>query len=236
MAAAKGEDPTQDPVFMACMPSMIEEAKADGMEGEEAELAAAYMCTMAVAVCRDKPSSDACKNSLRDFPIGPSPAGPSILYRAAEQGRAKLIKTLIDIGANPNAPESGPGFTPLMIAAAEGHESCVSLLLDAGANPNATNKKGRTALMFASSNDHLEIVRALLKHKADPDVIPDDETGWTALMAAAQKGHSKTMKILLDSGATASIQDKSGHTALDLAENAGHRKAARMLKKASEKD
>ena len=123
-----------------------------------------------------------------------------------------------------------------MIAAAEGQQSTVSLLLEAGAHTNVTNLLGRTALMFASSYGYDAIVQDLLKHQADPNLASSDEFERTPLMSAAIGGHTKTIRILLDSGADASLKDKLGRTALMHAEGEGHRKAVRVLKKAGDRE
>jgi ankyrin repeat protein len=118
----------------------------------------------------------------------------------------------------------------LLIAAAEGHEDVVVALLDAGAAPNTKNQLGRTALMFASSKGFVGIAKKLLARGADPNVVPTDEQGWTALMAAARAGQAEAVRALLGAGADVTAKDKSGKTALDLADAQSHAAVARILR------
>jgi ankyrin repeat protein len=116
-----------------------------------------------------------------------------------------------------------------MIAAAQGHEATVRTLLDAGADPNVKNDLGRTSLMFASSYGYVPIVTMLLAKGAGVNRVPDDENGWTALMAAAYNGHAEVALLLLKSGANHSILDKRGKTALALAEMRGQTAVIKVL-------
>ena len=83
--------------------------------------------------------------------------------------------------------------------------------------------------MFASSRGFTPIVKDLLKHKADPNIVPKDETGWAALMAASDVGHTETVQAPLAGGADPTLKDKSGRTAIDLAKAKRHSDVARML-------
>jgi len=56
-----------------------------------------------------------------------------------------------------------------MEAANYGHLGMVALLLKNKANAEATNKYGKTALMYAASKGHQEIVALLLENKANAD-------------------------------------------------------------------
>jgi len=47
-----------------------------------------------------------------------------------------------------------------------------------------------------------------------PDVNVKDNSGMTALMWAADWGHSEIVKLLLDEGADVNAKDNSGRTAL----------------------
>jgi len=122
-----------------------------------------------------------------------------------------------------------------MIAAAQGHAETVAALVKAGADVNATNTLGRTALMFASSYGFLAIVKDLLGHRADPNIVPKDSISWTALIAAARNGHIDVIRALLDHGADGSIKDKQGKTALAWAEAQGHAELAQALRDATAK-
>ena len=69
-----------------------------------------------------------------------------------------------------------------------------------------------TLLRIAAANDHLAMVRELLKRGASVD-LPSG-FGITALMEAACRGHRSAMLVLLQHSATPNLQDMYGITAL----------------------
>ena len=62
----------------------------------------------------------------------------------------------------------------------------VALLLDLSAEVGARDNRGRTALMIAAERDHAEVVDALVKAGAMPDI--QDKKGKTALDLARAAG------------------------------------------------
>lgn len=155
------------------------------------------------------------------------------LYYAAMKGNDPIVKLLIAKGADVNIrPDRTGGWTPLMIAAAEGHPTTVSILIKAGANANATNKFGRTALMFASGYGYTDIAKQLLDHGAQIDAVPSDGEGVGALIAATRKGHKEIVSMLVNRGANINITDSKGKTALAYATDGRYEEIAMILRKA----
>lgn len=75
--------------------------------------------------------------------------GFTALFRAAENGNAKIAKTLLAAGADANKTAKG-GWTPLMNAAKFDRTEMVDLLLSAGANIKAKYvRSGKTAWDYA---------------------------------------------------------------------------------------
>ena len=74
----------------------------------------------------------------------------------------------------------------------------VNALLAARADVNAKNNNGDTALMYAVSGDHAEVVQALLAARAD--VNAKSRKGWTALKIAQVAGHTRMVKLLRQAG------------------------------------
>ena len=67
-------------------------------------------------------------------------------------------------------------------------------------------KGGKSALFIAAENGYTEIVRLLLKAGTNADQALDD--GTTALMAAAAKNFVAIAKMLIEFGASPSVQTK----------------------------
>lgn len=78
------------------------------------------------------------------------------------ENRAKLIKIMLDAGANPNATMGIKKITPLHIAADFDYEVS-KLLIDAGANAKARDKDGRTPLHLALARWDIPTMKLLMK-------------------------------------------------------------------------
>ena len=74
---------------------------------------------------------------------------------------------------------------------------------------------GLSALMHASQEGHLELVKLLLENGATVDLL--EENGWSALMFACQMGHCEVAKLLLDHGADSELQSPEWDSPLSLA-------------------
>lgn len=112
----------------------------------------------------------------------------SSVYR---KNNRKLVRALLDIGANINA-QNNEGDTALMKEIrCSNNLNNVQFLLANGANPNLQNKYKINALMMVINNrfHHLEdnaiaIIEALLEAGADANL--QDKNGQSALMLAAE--------------------------------------------------
>lgn len=83
------------------------------------------------------------------------------LLRAARDGHADVVKTLLSApNADVNAKDEH-GNTALMEAARFGHDDVVKALLIARADVRAKNDVGKTALMLAVEGGHDDSVRLL---------------------------------------------------------------------------
>ncbi len=130
------------------------------------------------------------------------------LVRAAEEGDAATLESLLREGVDPNA---GDMFdrTALQAAASKGRLDIVRKLINAGANVNGN---GGVALTCAACSGHLEMMSHLLKNGADINAVERD--GTTPLHRAAACNQLESVKLLLDRGAKVNAQRITGATPL----------------------
>ena len=76
------------------------------------------------------------------------------------------------------------------------------------ADINARNEHGMTALMRAAYHGHVEMVRVLLEHGADPNITRNDN--FTALSLAAFFGHAEIVDTLMAHGAKTDVATRFG--------------------------
>ncbi|CAH1125976.1 unnamed protein product [Ceutorhynchus assimilis] len=148
------------------------------------------------------------------------------LHFALKITHKPVFIALLDAGANVN--DVFEGETPLHIAVQRNFLEAVALLLEKGADSNKTasiyfsaeklfsgwlnsnaqpdmdytgdwNIHGYTPLHFAASRNNIEIVKLLLKFKANVHIV--DKDGWTPLHLASDLGHKDVVKLLLDHNA-----------------------------------
>ncbi len=84
---------------------------------------------------------------------------------------------------------------PFLTYAELGGTRIVELYLRGGMDPDVTDPMGRTALMKAAGNGHLETVQTLLTAGADPH-LKDAFTNQTAISLARQHGHAEIVRLL----------------------------------------
>src|SRR6266516_3954178 len=117
---------------------------------------------------------------------------------------------------------------PTLLEVVERGDRAAALrLLAAGANPNAPGPDGTTAVMWAASNDDVELVRALIK--AGANVSLKNQFGTTALTEAAIVGSPAVIDALLKAGADPNTKNPEGETPLMAVARSGNVAAARRL-------
>jgi uncharacterized protein len=194
------------------------------------------------------------------------------LMYAARDGAIDAARALVDGGADMNLVDPD-GTTALTLAILNGHFDAAVALLQKGANPNIPDRNGMTALYAAvdmhtiqtvwgrpmplleDATDPVEMVQALLAHKADPNAqlkrpIIGRHTrntgdaslseGTTALTRAAKSGDAKLMKVLLDGGANPHLTQADLTTVAMIAASGGGQRvypgAASVSTPATEED
>lgn len=122
-----------------------------------------------------------------------TPDVSQLLRVALNNDRRKWVPMLVDLGADPRAPEPGTDLTPIDLAASRGDLETIALCLAHGADLEDGNR-GNTPLWHAANAGHMEAVRDLLALGAQID--GGDET---ALMGCVH--NLEIARLLLDHGA-----------------------------------
>ncbi|MCL7025358.1 hypothetical protein MKW94_007035 [Papaver nudicaule] len=94
-------------------------------------------------------------------------------------------------------------------------DSALAFLKKNGGNVDSRNMFGLTPLHIATWRNHIPIVRRLLAAGADPNAR-DGESGWSSLHRALHFGHLAVASLLLQSGASLSLEDSKSRTPVDL--------------------
>ena len=168
------------------------------------------------------------------------------LMVAASNQESKIVKYLIEQGADVNATTNG--WNALIEAADEGSLKSMKFLLEAGADVNYFWTPGSpTAITMAASENYLECLELLIEYGADingvgssmpplhiaaeegnlkiidylitrnVDIHKKDLFGRTALMYAAEEGNTRSFERLMNAGANIDTKDNEGYTAKDFA-------------------
>ena len=145
--------------------------------------------------------------TVRAGELRKAPSSAADLVTAIRNADAQGVCKLIDNGASVNARDA-EGNTPLILASFYAGPKCVALLLEKGADANAANNAGVTALVRAATN--YEKTRLLVDCGARVCVRTADLGNTPLILAARRAGNSRTVKLLLDRGASATERNNAG--------------------------
>src|SRR5688500_11473855 len=115
----------------------------------------------------------------------------------------------------------------LLDAVERGDRAAALRLLATGADPNVAGPDGTTPAMWAAANDDLELVRALIKARAN--VALKNQLGTSALTEAAIIGSAPIIDALLKAGADPDSRNPEGETPLMAVARSGDVAAAGRL-------
>ena len=159
--------------------------------------------------------------------------GKTVLQSVAKHNRVEMVETLLNAGADVNAP-AGPksGRTALQHASEQGNLEMAKLLLSHGAEVNAPagHKKGITALQGAMCKGSLKLVLTLLEAGANINDEPAAVDGRTALEAAAEWGRLDIVHLLLNNDSEPDTIEARCEEAAEFAEEKYHSTIARDLR------
>lgn len=162
--------------------------------------------------------------------------GKAVIVHAIELGYDKIVKLLLENGADPNRIHfKKKEITLFIFAMHNGKYSCALELLKKGADANFNHKytDGKTALMISIIEKQMPLISILLEKPFKPDVT--DDFGNTALMYAAENNMFSIVSTLLEKGADPTIRQVDGKTASDIAKAKGHFQILKLLSEAQKK-
>ena len=181
--------------------------------------------------------------------VGTGGGGLTALTLAGREGDIESARLLLDKGANVNQVTEY-GWSPLLTATNNRHYKLAEYLVERGADVNLANKGNWTPLYLATDNrnieggdfpvpkpdiDHLDYIKFLLEHGADPNARSRDntltrtiftmqwflESGATPFVRGAQSSDIELLKLLLKYGADPLLGTDFGDTALTAAAGIG---------------
>jgi len=118
-----------------------------------------------------------------------------VLCIAAQGGSERVLKALLDGGANPTLADK-EGWTAAHVAASSGHTACLRLLIDAGAELGALIAFANTPLHCAAQAGHAECCALLLASGSNANARTSC-SGDTPLLTAIGYKHPHCVRVLL---------------------------------------
>ncbi|HEX3187396.1 MAG TPA: ankyrin repeat domain-containing protein [Pyrinomonadaceae bacterium] len=93
--------------------------------------------------------------------------GMTALMRAAYHGRVRLVRVLLEHGADPNVTRND-NFTALSLAAFFGHAEVVDILMQHGAKTDVATRFGTSPQIWAKARSYGDVARSLQTHQDQP--------------------------------------------------------------------
>ena len=129
------------------------------------------------------------------------------LHEAAANGKLRIVKLLLEKGANVNVTNEG-GETPLHYAAKHGYLEVMEILLENGADPAQKGTGCGTPMQWARRNRQIQSIKMLLDH--DVSINQRGSGGRTALMEAVSAEQLEIVNFLVANGADVNVTDERG--------------------------
>jgi hypothetical protein len=161
-------------------------------------------------------------------PQAAAPAAPVAVQPQAPVATAPVAVAPPSLAPAAEAPAEEPGVkhktsTPDQFAIEEffnavksNNLAVVRTMVEKGTvDPDFTLDHGTTALMHASAQGYINMVRYLIGKRVA--INAQDPNGTTALMWAAYRGHKDVVSYLVSKGADMSIKREDGDRAVDIA-------------------
>jgi ankyrin repeat protein len=163
------------------------------------------------------------KRSMGDLDERPSSPHFTPLYYAVLCGLSRPTEYLIVAHAEDVNAKDATGWSPLCRASQMGHVDVARVLLDHGADANATNPL-MSALRWAYSGDHFEVMKLLLERRADTQGL-----FGTLLHDATYDGRTEVAQLLLRHRVNVDARGDDNRTPLHFASYYGRRDIVQLL-------
>ncbi len=177
------------------------------------------------------------------------------LTRFILAGNEELVELLLRGGANPNMAYQNGSNYPLILATQHGRTRMVEVMVEVGVDVHQADKRGKTALNYATSDGRIEIARTLVRNGAtasckwmmrnavkngNAELVlllaraasrsrTSDVILNDALMTATVCGSEELVRILLKNGANVNAVCGKGQTALNHALSRDYLSVAQAL-------
>jgi ankyrin repeat protein len=145
--------------------------------------------------------------------------------KAAKFDDVSEVRSLIKAGVTPNTLD--PKGTPMLILAIRDKSFKVTdlLLSNPATDVNLTNKSGENALMLASFDGELALVKSLVLQKK----AAVNKLGWSPIHYAATNGHLEIAQFLMTNGAQVNALSPSETTPLMMSIGSGNDQLIKYL-------
>jgi hypothetical protein len=162
------------------------------------------------------------------------------LFMAACMNKVKVVRCLVELGADVSQAMIKDGEFPLYIAAHEGMLETVRCLVEeCGADVNQALgsgelRLGATSLHACAGNGHIAVVQYLVDELGADINAATSQNGTTPLMRAAMEGHVDVMRFIIQKMGTGFRQEEhvaNGMTLLSMCAMGGHLSGVKYLVK-----
>lgn len=162
-------------------------------------------------------------NSFIDS-LFPMPEKLNAIDQAVEDENVEYFTSALKLGMEVSRLVNEFNQPVFIVACLRGKLKVVRFLVE-----NGVSIEG--GVFAASSNGHVDVVRYLLDHGADPNERDDTQNNDTALIQASMGGFLGVVKLLVSRGAQVDALDCYGQTALNKAYWSGNKDVIAFLEK-----